>query len=288
MKTLIVYDSYFGNTEKVANRLYETLSKSQKTQLVHVREVEALNIASFELIIVGSPTRYYQPTSAITAFVRELKTITVNVAFFDTRLDAEGHWLMGPMEKIFKFASDTMEVLVRNTKAKQMISSLGVYVTGTEGPIARNAMKDVENWAKLLVTAPGVAPEKKAKKEAIPAETTPSKETPEKPKSKQKDKTKDKPKAKAKTKATSFDQPIYVVDLSSGSKIDLTVLTEEQLKQFAKDNFNKGYEDLDREQLILLNSASAIDIKEQARQQGIKNYSKMRKSELIKLLTQKK
>ena len=227
---------------------------------------------------MGSPTRYYNPTPAITSFVRELKTISVNVAFFDTRLDAEGHWLMGPMEKIFKFASDTMEILVRNTKAKQMISSLGVYVTGTEGPIARNAMKDVENWAKLLTDAPAKAPEKKTKQAAQPEPAKAKKEAPSK--------AKDKPKAK--TKTVSFDEPIYVVDLSTGKKIDLTVLTVEQLKQFAKDNFNKGYEDLNREQLILLNSASAIDIKEQARQQGIKNYSKMRKSELIKLLTQKK
>lgn len=278
MKTLIVYDSFFGNTEKVANKLYEILSKSQKTKLAHVSEAQNLNIEQYDLIVVGSPTRYYNPTPAITSFVRELKTVSVNVAFFDTRLDAEGHWLMGPMEKIFKFASDTMEILVRNTKAKQMISSLGVYVTGTEGPIARNAMKDVENWAKLLTAAPAKAPEKITKQAAQPEPAKAKKEAPSK--------AKDKPKAK--TKKVSFDEPIYVVDLSTGKKIDLTVLTIEQLKQFAKDNFNKGYEDLNREQLILLNSASAIDIKEQARQQGIKNYSKMRKSELIKLLTQKK
>jgi hypothetical protein len=65
-------------------------------------------------------------------------------------------------------------------------------------------------------------------------------------------------------------------------------MTVVELKQFAKDNFNKGYEDLNRSQLLLLNGTSAIDIKEQARQQGIKNYSKMRKSELIKLLTSSK
>ena len=81
------------------------------------------------------------------------------------------------------------------------------------------------------------------------------------------------------------DGPVYAVDLSSGKRIDLQTMTVAELKQFAKDNFNKGYEDLNRSQLILLNGASAIDIKEQARQQGIKNYSKMRKSELIKLLT---
>jgi CO dehydrogenase/acetyl-CoA synthase epsilon subunit len=81
------------------------------------------------------------------------------------------------------------------------------------------------------------------------------------------------------------DGPVYAIDLSSGKRIDLQTMTVVELKQFAKDNFNKGYDDLNRAQLILLNGASAIDIKEQARQQGIKNYSKMRKSELIKILT---
>jgi flavodoxin len=285
MKTLIVYDSFFGNTEKVANRIYETLSPQQKTKLVHVSEAQTLNISSYELVIVGSPTRYYQPTPAIVSFVRGLKTIRIQVAFFDTRLDAEGHWLMGPMEKIFKFASDTMETLVRNTQAKQAISSLGVYVTGTEGPIARNAMKDVENWAKLLISAPTSTSKEPKKQEEAVEKSVPKKKADKK----QKPASAKPAKQKApKTKAASFDEPVYVVDLSTGNKIDLTVLTIEQLKQFAKDNFNKGYEDLDRDQLILLNSASAIDIKEQARQQGIKNYSKMRKSELIKLLTAKK
>jgi hypothetical protein len=146
-------------------------------------------------------------------------------------------------------------------------------------------MKDVENWAKLLISAPTSTSKEPKKQEEAVEKSVPKKKADKK----QKPASAKPAKQKApKTKAASFDEPVYVVDLSTGNKIDLTVLTIEQLKQFAKDNFNKGYEDLDRDQLILLNSASAIDIKEQARQQGIKNYSKMRKSELIKLLTAKK
>jgi hypothetical protein len=86
----------------------------------------------------------------------------------------------------------------------------------------------------------------------------------------------------------SSEAPVYAVDLSTGKRIDLTTMTVAQLKQFAKDNFNKGYEDLNRNQLIMLNGKSAIEVKEMARLKNVKNYSKMRKSELVKILTSNK
>ena len=335
MKSVVVYDSYFGNTELVAKTIQEVFQQSHNSKLIHISEAYDLDIESYDLIVIGSPTRYYKPTEPIIELVREVKPYPVKVAFFDTRMDAEGHWLLGPIENLLGFAADTMVSLVDSGEATMDIEPLGVYVKSTKGPVSKRSIKDIQAWATLLLASlvPRTKPAKaagkkkaKAKAEAKPDTKTKPAKTPKaktkvkatakaKPKANATATTKTKPVAKASAKpkptpakaatkakptppkrppikgATSTNAanvaegPVYVVDLSTGQRIDLQTMTVAQLKQFAKDNFNKGYEDLTRSQLILLNGTSAIDIKEQARQQGIKNYSKMRKSELIKLLS---
>lgn len=323
MKSVVVYDSYFGNTEMVAKTIQEVFQQSHNSKLIHISEAYDLDIDSYDLIVIGSPTRYYKPTEPIVALVREVRAYSVNVGFFDTRMDAEGHWLLGPVEKLLGFAVDTMVSLIENGEATMDIEPLGVYVKSTKGPIRKTSVNDIQAWAKLLlasiapaqkqtavkaVAKPKAAP-KAAAKPAVKAVAKPKAATTVKAKPKVATTASVKAKAKATTKPNERpstinrppikgaktskplmlgDGPVYVVDLSSGTRINLQTMTVAELKQFAKDNFNKGYEDLNRSQLILLNGASAIDIKEQARQQGIKNYSKMRKSELIKRLTSSK
>jgi flavodoxin len=326
MKSIVVYDSYFGNTELVATTIYNVLQQSHNSKLIHISEADELDIEDYDLVVVGSPTRYYKPTKPILEFVREIKAHDIHVAFFDTRMDAERHFLLGPMEQLLGFAADSMVSLAELGQATMSIEPLGVYVKSTKGPVSKKSIKDIETWATLTVQAIPAA-RRKTKKQPVAAKASPQKKATAKPVA---NKAATKPSKKAATrnavvkpvakKATAQvptkkktatqpgtkkavakpvvkksapsaapratnEKPVYAVDLSTGKRIDLTTMTVAQLKQFAKDNFNKGYEDLNRVQLILLNGASAIDIKEQARQQGVKNYSKMRKSELIKILT---
>ena len=303
MNSLVVYDSYFGNTEKVAQTIYETLTSSGSSKLIHVSEASDLDIEDFDLIVVGSPTRYYKPTKPIVQFVREIKSYDIRIGLFDTRMDAEGHWILGPAERMLGFAVDTMDSIVSMGQAQMDVEPLGVYVKSTEGPIAKKSFKDIEAWTQLLIQA---MPKKaKATPKAKPKVATPvAKKASPKPSVK---KATPKPQAKVApkkaapkaakpavkkptptTKAAGGKPPVYAIDLSTGKRIDLTTMTVAQLKQFAKDNFNKGYEDLNRDQLIMLNGKSAIEVKEMARLKNVKNYSKMRKSDLVKVLTSTK
>jgi len=50
MKTLIIYDSFFGNTEQIAQAIGQTLD----AQTVKVNEVAAEQLTGIELLIVGS------------------------------------------------------------------------------------------------------------------------------------------------------------------------------------------------------------------------------------------
>lgn len=61
MKALIVYDSVFGNTEKVAMMLVESL----QTTAVRINQLPEQWSEDLTWLIIGSPTRAFSPTKAI-------------------------------------------------------------------------------------------------------------------------------------------------------------------------------------------------------------------------------
>ena len=61
MKTLVIYDSVFGNTEKVALAIAAAL----QTTATPVRQVTAEQVRGLDVLVVGSPTRGFRPTEGI-------------------------------------------------------------------------------------------------------------------------------------------------------------------------------------------------------------------------------
>jgi flavodoxin len=64
MKTLVVYDSVFGNTEKVALKIGEELG----AETIKVSEVSYAQLIGLDCLVVGSPTRAFNPTRARIGF----------------------------------------------------------------------------------------------------------------------------------------------------------------------------------------------------------------------------
>jgi len=66
MKSLIVYDSMYGNTEKIAKAIGDGLTGEVK--VVRVGEVNPAELKTFDLLILGSPVHGGRPTPAIDVF----------------------------------------------------------------------------------------------------------------------------------------------------------------------------------------------------------------------------
>lgn len=71
MKTLVIYDSVFGNTEKVAQAIAAALG----TQAVPVSQVEAGQMQGLDLLVAGSPTRKFSPTEGISKLLKDRKSV---------------------------------------------------------------------------------------------------------------------------------------------------------------------------------------------------------------------
>ena len=85
---LVIYDSTYGNTKKVAAVIAATLGTDAKC--IYVSDVQLENLQT-DLVIVGCPINAWHPTPKITAFLNDLGPSSlagVKAASFDTRVDS--------------------------------------------------------------------------------------------------------------------------------------------------------------------------------------------------------
>ena len=58
-KGIIVYDTSYGNTKKIAETIAETLKESGKeVDLFHVKDVKKLSAKDYNFLVLGSPTKF--------------------------------------------------------------------------------------------------------------------------------------------------------------------------------------------------------------------------------------
>jgi flavorubredoxin len=133
-KALVVYDTVFGNTEKVAKALATGLeSGGAEVKIVRVNEVNFDELAEFDLLCVGSPTQGWNSTKPVQEFLERLKSLnslTGKKAFaFDTKMKSR---LAGDAgEKIEKKLKDAGLTIAKRSES--------AIVKGREGPLEENA-----------------------------------------------------------------------------------------------------------------------------------------------------
>lgn len=85
MKSLVVYDSNFGNTKKIA----EAVAQTVEGKAVKVSGFKNEMLKGITLLIVGSPINGWRPSEQISAFLVSLPhgcLEGIHVASFDTRI----------------------------------------------------------------------------------------------------------------------------------------------------------------------------------------------------------
>jgi flavodoxin len=65
MSILIIYDSVFGNTQKIARAIGAALGSQENVETLRVSAVKPEQLAELKLLIAGSPTRQFRPTAGI-------------------------------------------------------------------------------------------------------------------------------------------------------------------------------------------------------------------------------
>ncbi|MGI5849342.1 MAG: flavodoxin family protein [Christensenellales bacterium] len=150
MNTLVVYDSIFGNTEKIAYAIGNSLGA--KTTKITDLKPDVLD--GIELLIVGSPTRAFRPTPAITDWIKGLPANLngVKITAFDTRTSPDDikSGILKKMMKTFGYAAKPIEAALSKKGGAPAGEPEGFLVTGSEGPLKDGELERAVNWASGL------------------------------------------------------------------------------------------------------------------------------------------
>ena len=156
MKTLIVYDSFFGNTEKIAQAIGNSLGSKEDVETLRVSDIKFEQLIGLELIIVGSPTRVFKPTKAIMNFLNKIPLDSlkgVKVAAFDTRIstvDVNSRFL-NILVKLFGYAAKPIADKLEKKGGSLIIPPEGFFVKDSEGPLKDGEPERAADWAKLIM-----------------------------------------------------------------------------------------------------------------------------------------
>ena len=145
MNTLVVFDSQYGNTEKVARQIAQTLEPFGVARAVRVSEASPEMLTDVELLVVGSPTQAWNSTNAMKDFFARLNPALqkkLRVAAFDTRVD-KPRLLTGS-------AAYAMAKQLKHLGVTLLLKPECFLVTGMEGPLAEGELNHAAVWALAL------------------------------------------------------------------------------------------------------------------------------------------
>ena len=131
-KVIIIYESKYGNTRSVAEKLAEGMREIPgiEPSLQELNEVDRTRLAGFDAILVGSPNHIGRATGGIRKFITELGKLNLTgkaAAVFDTYLGQDFEKAVKKMEK---------QLTEKAPGLKLIAPGLSVRVDGMKGPVS--------------------------------------------------------------------------------------------------------------------------------------------------------
>ena len=180
MNALVVFESFFGNTEVVARAIAEALELSAHTSArardqghpqadaeaaePAVDQVRALRVAEWEpyhlegvdLLVVGSATRKFRPSPGTQAWLAKLapgQLAGVRVAAFDTRIDETkvGNAFVRFLMRRFGYAAEPIQKRLERAGGTVAGAPAGFIVEDSEGPLREGETDRARAWARTLI-----------------------------------------------------------------------------------------------------------------------------------------
>jgi hypothetical protein len=161
MKSLVVYESWFGNTRRLAKAIASALAEEGEVELVSVDD-PLPSFLHVDLIVLGAPTHVHglsSPRSRRGAIDQQggAGEIGIGARGWIDRLPLCG----GPRFAIFDTRAHKPELLVgsaahgmarrvRRRGYRLVVDSESFFVHGTPGPLEEGELERAEEWGRTL------------------------------------------------------------------------------------------------------------------------------------------
>lgn len=146
VKVFVVYDTKYGNTKLVAEKIVEGMReiKGIETVISGVKEIDLERITDSDAILIGSPNHWGGPSRTIKKFIDELGKLDLKAkwfAVFDTYLGGDFEKAVKKMEK---------RIGEEIPSSKLITSGLSIRVGGMKGPIVEEEYPRCRDFGKKI------------------------------------------------------------------------------------------------------------------------------------------
>lgn len=153
MNLLVVYDTRYGNTEKIAAAIASGLG--ERVPAHPIDKIDPTALPALDVLVVGSPTQGGRPTAALQAWLARLpagKLNGVRVGAFDTRIEARDHgFLLRALMGVIGFAAQPILDSLEAAGGVTAAAPEGFIVEGREGPLRQGETERAAAWGKALL-----------------------------------------------------------------------------------------------------------------------------------------
>jgi hypothetical protein len=180
LKTVVVFESMFGNTEKLAREIGDGLAADgARVVLVDVRHVRAEDFAACDLMVLGAPTHAFtlsRPSTRADAVRQGASESRAEVglrewlagvddlfpagaarpavAVFDSRIEKVQHWPGSAARKAAR--------VLRGRGFEVLDHPVSFYVEDVRGPLVAGERERARTWAHRLVTVARTRPARRS------------------------------------------------------------------------------------------------------------------------------
>ncbi|MHA2120906.1 MAG: flavodoxin family protein [Promethearchaeota archaeon] len=149
MKTIIIYETKYGNTKKAAEAIGEGLIEAgHEIILRDVKEADINEIKDADVIVIGSPTYAGSHARGIKKFIKKMLDINMegkSIVAFDTHsAGGEGNFLRKAVFKMEKQIQKTVPGI------KIVMNGLQVGVHGIKGPLVDGELEKCKEFGKKI------------------------------------------------------------------------------------------------------------------------------------------
>ncbi len=153
MKSLIIYESFYGHTHVVAQAIGDTLALHGEVTIMRADEAQINDLRDIDLLVVGCPTQWLGVTAATRAFFDQIPAEGlrgIRVALFDTRYQRP-RWLTGS-------TAERLERTVYKLGGGIIAPPENFVVADREGPLVEGEVERARSWATALVASKVIEP----------------------------------------------------------------------------------------------------------------------------------
>jgi len=152
MKGIVVYDTSYGNTKKIAEIIAETLKElKMEVDFFYVKDVKKLNGNDYDFLVLGSPTKFGTMSFTFKRFLGKVKSeewVKKPFAAFDTENPENVE--RSKVENKEWSAAEKISEKLREKKMSQLLPVLKALVIGQKGPLVDGEVNRAKEYAREL------------------------------------------------------------------------------------------------------------------------------------------